>query len=210
MNERYKRLLTTGWIWLVGGILLGALIVLAIRYVTYKPADQVHYHANFAVYINGQRQQFKGPQYYQEVQICSLHGSMQTPAARAHMHDNVNDVVHIHDNAVTWGQFFNNLGWYIGPDFLRTSDTMYLESGQDKLHIMLNGQDLTDISPITNTVIKDQDKLLVSFGNESSSELPQEYKNIPSTAHHYDVSKDPSSCSGAKTVTLKTRLQHLF
>lgn len=198
--------------WFIGtsALILGAAIVLGVRFFTYKP-DTTHYHANFALYINGQREQFKGPQYYEESTMCSEDTTM-TPEGRAHMHDNVNDVVHVEDHADTWGQFFTNLGWNMGPDFIESPDgTMYQTSVNNQLHLTLNGQDYTGLGGVQNTVIRDQDKLLVSFGDESSAILQQEYKAIPSTAHHYDVTQDPASCMGGHAaVSMYDRLTHLF
>lgn len=195
----------------MAGLLIGALVILGIRFFTYKLPDQVHYHANFALFVNGQREEFKGPQYYQEVAVCSSTNDITLPQQRAHMHDNVNTVIHVHDHAVTWGQFFANLGWTLGPTSVAAPDgTVYSENGSGKLHLMLNGQDYTDLGGLSNAVIKDQDKLLVSFGDLSQSQLKQEYAVIPGTAHKYDITKDPASCSGSEKVTLHDRLTHLF
>lgn len=199
----------TKWFLLGSGLLLGALIILGIRFFTYEPAH-THYHANFAVYINGQREEFKSPQYYQEVATCSVKGTIQ-PAQRAHMHDNINDVIHVHDDAVTWSQFFENLGWYLGPNFIQdNTGKMYVADDTNKLNIELNGQNYTDLTPMSNVVIKDQDRMLISFGNIDSSTLASEYKSVPATAHHYDVSQDPASCQGHEKLTISDRLRHLF
>jgi len=204
------RIVKNTWFLLIAGIIIGALAILAIRFFTYKPV-QVHYHANFAVYLNGQREDFKGPQYYQEVAVCSTTNDITTPLERAHMHDNVNSIIHVHDHAVTWGQFFENLGWYVGPDFIETADGhLHQASGDEQLHILLNGQDYTGLTPITNTVIKDRDRLLVSFGAIDSQTLQQEYKSVPSTAKHYDETKDPASCAGSEKISVSARLHHLF
>ncbi|MDB5164570.1 MAG: hypothetical protein JWL89_196 [Candidatus Saccharibacteria bacterium] len=198
------------WVVLTVGLVLGALIVLGIRYATYKP-DQVHYHANFAVYMDEKRFEFKGPQYYQEVAICSATTGITIPQQRAHMHDDINSLIHVHDHAVTWGQFFENLGWIVGPDFIRTDDgTAYSADSVKKLHVVVNGQDYTDLTPITNTVIKDRDRLLLSFGDITDTTLQQEFKSVPSTAEHYDNAKDPASCAGTEKVTPSVRLHHLF
>ena len=198
------------WVWLLVGVLLGTFAVLAIRFATYDP-PHVHYHANFAVYLNGQRDEFKGAQYYQEVAICSAKNGITIPQQRAHMHDNINSVIHVHDHATTWGQFFENLGWEVGPDFVQTDDgTMYLASDASKLHIIINGQDYTDLTPITNTVIKDKDRLLVSFGDTDNSTLQQQFKTVPSTAAEVDQKTDPKSCSGHEVITVSERLHHLF
>lgn len=191
--------------------MLGALIVLGVRLATYTGPQHTHYHANFAVYIDGKREKFADSSYYTEVAACAVGTNIQ-PEQRAHMHDNVNSVVHVHDDGVTWGQFFENLGWYVGPDFIQTRDgTLYKASGDNQLHIILNGDDFTGLGPITNQVIGDRDQLLVSFGDANESTLQKQYKSVPSTAKHYDESKDPASCAGVmNNVTLSERLHHLF
>lgn len=207
MSKIYKNVRS---VWFIGGLLLGVLMLLIVRFFTYHP-DTIHYHANFAVYINGRREEFNRPQYYQEEAACILTNQISIPQQRAHMHDNINSVIHIHDHAVTWGQFFDNLGWYIGPNFMMNADgTLYSESDNSKLHLVLNNQDYTDLTPITNMVIKDRSRLLVSFGNIDSATLIQEFQSVPNTAAYYDTHQDPSSCSGNETVSWSTRLHHLF
>jgi len=198
------------WFLFTAGLVLGALAILLIRFATYH-VTATHYHANFAVYINGQREQFNGPQYYEEVAACTAHGTIQ-PAQRAHMHDNINSVIHVHDDGVTWQQFFNNLGWTLGPNFIQTDQQkLYLEDATNKLNIELNGQNLTDLTSIANVVIKDRDRLLISYGDIDAKTLQSEYNSVPNTAQKYDKSNDPASCSGQmQKVTLSDRLHHLF
>lgn len=192
----------------LGGILLGAAIVLGIRFATYHE-EKVHYHANFAVYIDGKREEFKNPIYYTDT-ACSLETEM-TPQERAHMHDNVNDVVHVEDYAVTWGQFFDNLGWYVGPNFIAKSDgTIYQSNDTAKLNVLINGEDYTGLGALTNRVIGDKDKVLISYGNESQKDLNSQYKTIASTAGKYNTTQDPASCGGSHETTLSERLKHLF
>jgi hypothetical protein len=180
MNIQYIQLIKTKWFIGVGCLLFGAATILGIRFITYMP-DTIHYHANFALYINGTRELFKSPVYYEETEACAVNAVI-TPAGRAHMHDNINDVVHVEDHAVTWGQFFANLGWVLGPDFIQApNQTMYLENGDQKLHIVLNRLDDTGFGNIANNVIKDQDKLLISFGDETSAVLMQQYELVPNT-----------------------------
>lgn len=195
------------WLLLAAGFVAGAALVLAIRFATYQ-SPHVHYHANFAVYINGQREQFKNPQYYQEVNVCALNGA--TPEGRVHMHEPDNSVIHVHDSAVTWGQFFENLGWIIGPDFIRSTTTMYRQDGTTKLNLVLNGQDLTGLTDITDQVIHDKDRLLVSYGPSDAAVLSRQYAAVPATAAKFDNSTDPASCGGNESNSLSERLHHLF
>lgn len=198
-------------IWLIAflSFAAGVLLVLVIRFALYKPAQEVHYHANFAVYINAQRETFKGPIYYQETTACAVVEKM-TPDERVHMHDNVNDVLHVHDRAVTWGDFFTNLGWYVGPNFIETLDKLYVNDDASKVSIVLNGQDLTGITGIANKIIGDRDRLLVSYGEENTAKVQNEYKSVASTAKQEDESKDPASCGGQAQDNFKTRFKNLF
>lgn len=194
----------------VAGILLATLVILGIRFFSYA-VHHTHYHANFAVYINGQREEFKAAHYYEEIAACSATGPIQ-PAQRAHMHDETNSVLHVHDDGVTWEQFFNNIGWTLGPNFIQNDQrTLYVGDGTNRLNVILNGQNLTDLTNIANQTIKDEDRLLISFGDISNSTLAKEYKTVPATAHHYDITPDPASCSGAMDhVMVSDRFKHLF
>jgi hypothetical protein len=194
-------------LFLLGGVVLGVLALLVIRFATYNP-PAVHYHANFAVYINGVREEFKGPQYYQEVNVCSLHGA--TPLSRVHMHDEINNVVHVHAEAVTWGEFFQNIGWGIGANYLATPDAVYTASDDSPLNIVINDKNVSGITNIGQTVIKDKDQLLVSYGNESAADLATQFKTVGNTAAKYDVQKDSSACSGSEGLTTSDRLHHIF
>lgn len=197
----------------VVGLLVGAVLILGINFVSYTPMHHTHYHANFALYINGMREQFKDKQYYEDVAICSASTGITFPQQRAHMHDGVNSVVHVHDNSTTWGQFFENIGWYVGPNFVQTkAGVIYKADGTTKLHIVINGQDYTDLTPITNQVIGDKDRLLVSYGDLSQNLVDSEDKTVASTAAKYDASIDPASCAGGhdETPTLKQRFNNLF
>ena len=190
-----------------GGIILGALAILAIRFATYNP-HQVHYHANFALYINGQRETFNEPTYYEEIAggSCTADENI-TPVERAHMHDSVSDLVHVHDHAVTWGAFFQNINWAIGEDFVKTPLKTYVADDTHKVNFYLNGQPVGDIS---NQVIKDKDRLLVDFGTTSQADLQKEADSVASSAVQADAGNDPAACMGNKKLTVSDRLKHLF
>ncbi len=200
----------TKWFIGVGGVVIGALLILVIRFATYTVPKHTHYHANFELYINGHREMFKAPTYYEEIAACTAFEKV-TPAERAHMHDEANDVIHVHDDAVTWGQFFDNLRWPLGPNFIATpTGQIYGEKVDTKLHLILNEQDYTDLGGLNNSVIKDKDRLLISYGNETKADLAKQFSGVPSTAEKYDITKDPASCSGDQPTTIKDRLKHLF
>lgn len=206
---KYLEFVKSRWFMFIAGIVLASLVIFGIRFATYKH-EETHYHANFMVYINGKAEEFKDPTYYQPVEMCTLVKEI-TPPVRAHMHDNVGSVVHVEDHAVTWGQFFNNLGWNVGKTFIQTPDGLYTsEPGQNKLHIILNDKDLTDVNTITNMVINDKDRLLISYGDGDEQTLKDEFRSVPNNAAKFDAEKDPSTCSGHEDATFNDRLHHLF
>lgn len=212
--QRLKNILASRWFLAIGCLLLGAIVVLGIRVAAYSPAKGVHYHANLAVYINGQREAFSAPNYYEEEAAitCSASAAAETettPMSRVHMHGNVNDVVHVEDSRVTWGNFFTALGWNVGTTYIATRDNLYQNNGQSNVTYMLNGKKVADIA---NVIINDQDKLLVNYGDQDAAQLSQEYGQIKNNALAADQSKDPAGCGGghADSASMSERMRHMF
>ncbi len=191
-------------LYLVTGVVIGVLVFGLLRFALYKP-DTVHYHANFALYINSARDQFTDPSFYEEESACS--DSMIGPKHRAHMHDNTSDVVHVHDRAVTWGAFLANIGYAVSDKYLQARTKLYQADATNKIHFILNGKDVSDV---TDTVIGDQDRLLISYGSESAKALQAQFDSVAKTAAKVDSEKDPAACSGPEAVTLQERLSHIF
>jgi hypothetical protein len=189
------------------GLLVGALVILGIRFATYHPAH-THYHANFSVFINGQREEFASPFYYEEsgAGACTADEAM-TPAERTHMHDNENDIVHVHDTAVTWGQFFQNLGWTVNDTLIQARDKVYLADATHKITFLIDGQPYQNVA---NEVIKDQSRLLVDYGDTSQATLDKEMSSVAHTAIEEDKGTDPAACQSNAAPTLSDRLHHLF
>ncbi len=205
-EPRIRHIFKNFWLAASLGFVLGVLVVLVVRFSTYK-VPSTHYHANFAVFINGQQQLFKDDFYYQEVGAACTAQANITPHDRAHMHEHEAGLVHVHDNAVTWGQFFQNIGWDINPFFVKTPTQVLLADDTHKVTFLVNGQVVPNIE---TQVIGDRDKLLVDYGDESPNTLQTETKSIPSTAAKEDVTQDPASCSGSTPTTFHDRITHLF
>ncbi len=191
----------------VAGLAVGAVAVLGIRFAAYSP-ERVHYHANFNVYVNGQREAFASPFYYEEEAggSCTTDTAI-TPGKRAHMHDNIGDVVHVEDHAVTWGQFFQNLGWTVNDTLVQTRDKVYLADAAHPITFMINNHLVQNIS---TEVINDNDRLLVDFGTTDDAVLQKEYQAVPATAAQYDQGKDPAACMSNAKPTMSERMRHLF
>ncbi len=202
-SKRFVKIQVPKWVLLLVIFLCGVLVMITFRYVMIKDTS-VHYHANFGLYVNGQKDQFKGPGYYEEVTACNTHNH-EDVSSRTHMHENVNSVIHVHDHSVTWSDFFANLGYTLGDTVLVTEKGTYI-NGQDgnKLTFTLNGQPVTHLA---NTVIKSEDVLLINYGMEDAKTLQSRYEAIPKDAHQYNVTKDPAACQGGEGLTPLNRLK---
>lgn len=213
MKEKTSNFLRTKTAAAIGAFLLATVLILGARAFAYKPPEAIHYHANFAVYINGQREQFKDLDYYEEsaTTTCSASETEEpenTPMSRTHMHGSVNDVVHVEDGRVTWGNFFTVLGWNVGNTYVATRNTVYKNDGQAKVTYILNGK---NVATVANTIIGDQDKLLVAYGDQPMAQIMKEYNGIKNDALKADQSKDPASCgSHENSVTIAERMKHMF
>jgi hypothetical protein len=188
-------------LWFLAGMLLGAFLLGAFRYINLKD-HHTHYHANFALYTNGQRDEFKSPTYYEEVQSCG--DDPANPRARVHLHNMDAGSVHVHDEGATWGALFANLGYTLGNSVLRTGSTTYIDGLGGNLKFMLNGEQVVDVA---NRTIGDQDVLLISYGNENTDDLKKQYESIPRSADNLNHTSDPAACAGNHAITWRDRLK---
>jgi len=200
-NQLDKRQLVYGLVC----FLFGVIWLLAVRFATMSHGDiHDHYHANFAVYINGERELFDNFIFYEEVQACTG-DSLNDPKTRVHMHNSINHVVHVHDTAATWGHFFANLGFGLGSNYIKTDKGVFVDGASGKkLSIILN--DASDGS-VYNSTVQNEDKLLISYGNETEAELETQYQSIGQDADVYNEGTDPSSCSSGNTFSRSERFK---
>ncbi len=187
------------------GVLVGLVLFALFRFITYKPDHATHYHANWQVWINGQQQMFPEPAFYQEVASCSINDDSD-PLHRAHMHNNVYDVIHVHANGVTYAQFLENINSSAQKGYVNLAGKVYQDNPENKVTYLLNGRKLDSLSGI---VIRSEDKLLINYGSETDAELIARDNDIPNKASEYNLKKDPASCSGDHTTTLQDRLYNI-
>lgn len=191
---------------LIAGFVIGVLWIVAMRFVTYE-SDNVHYHANFALYVNGQRDMFDNFTFYEEVQSCGS-DEVNNPRTRVHLHGNINHVVHVHDSAATWGHLFANLGYTLGDDVLKTDDGVFIDDpNNNRLSFFLNGQ---AVEGVANETIRSEDVLLINYGQEDLATIDALYNDILRDASEYNQRNDPSSCAGTKPTTFTEKLKKSF
>lgn len=193
---------------LVLGIVLGVGLIGTARFATQEPEHGVHYHANWAVVIDGERLDLTANRYMEDVYQCMADPSHQNPEDRVHMHENNHDVVHVHAAGVTWGHLLANLGFGVGDGYFYTDRARYETDEERSLKFVVNG---SPVPSIANRAIGDRDQLLISYGPETVDEVAAKQASmIAATASEYNEMPDPASCSGAMEEDLGTRLRRAF
>lgn len=190
------------------GVLLGIVLLGAARFAATPWEDPVHYHANWAVFLSGERLDLTADRYMEDVGACVAGGEV-LPTQRVHMHNNEQDVVHVHHRGVTWGHFLTNLGFVLGKDFLVLDDGRRFEEREGRtLKFIVNG---FAVPEIRNRLVESGDRLLVSFGPETLEEIADsQYSRVADNAEEYNHMQDPATCSGSTEPTLQERLRRAF
>ena len=172
------------------GALIGVLSFITLRFLLVHPPE-IHFHSNYAVYVDGVREEFKSFTFYEEVAACTS-AYKNNPKGRVHMHDNVNDVIHVHDKRVMYADFFQNIDWKLGKTFVQTDAGIIQNTEEKKWVFILNGK---QVDRVDNLLIGNLDKLLVSYG-ASDTDFMAQYKTVSDSAEEKNKYQDPSSCSG--------------
>ncbi|GAC1386965.1 MAG: hypothetical protein NVS1B7_6480 [Candidatus Saccharimonadales bacterium] len=203
IGQHFDRMVRNKWLVLVTGVFFGIIIAILARAITVKP-PYPHFHANFAIFINGTQEALSGPGYYEEVSACTVHDT-QDVKSRAHMHDNNNHVIHIHDTGVTWSDFFTNIGYTVGDKILTDGSNIYIDGQENKnLTFLLNGH---SVNSVAGLIINSQDSLLINYGNDNGDVIRQHYNAIVKDAPHFNATKDPAACQGKASLSIKNRLK---
>lgn len=193
------------WTWLAVGLVIGALSLIGLRFALQEHAHSVHYHANWALVVDGARVDLTGQRYMVDVFQCTIDPSMQTPEDRVHMHEGNHDVVHVHSSGVTWGHFLANLGFGVGDDYLELRDGLLQPDSARTLKFVLNG---SRVRSIRNLAIGSEDRLLISFGEETLEDvIANQFPLVAQNAGEYNTLPDPASCSGSHEETFGERLR---
>jgi hypothetical protein len=199
------------WAFLLTGVLLGVLLLGTARFAFVEPPPAVHHHANFAVFVDGQRLDLSGDRYMEDVSACAADPAGVRPQDRAHMHNNDADVVHVHHGGATWGHLFANLGMGLGDRFFILDDGRRFFDGEDgrTLKFFLNGEQVLELQ---NRMIRSEDRVLISVGPESPEDvLSTQFQQVSSNAGHFNEVSDPAGCAGAmRELTLGQKLRNAF
>ncbi len=137
--------------------LLTFLALTLTLYTTYSilhtPTSEVHYHAGFLVYVDGVKQDFSDFK-YMELEPCTDHKDAHKEdeqKEKAHLHDGIGDVVHVHRANAVWGDLFQNIG--------------YTFPANKTIIGYQNGQRIERIENILEKPIMPNDSLIIAVGD---------------------------------------------
>lgn len=194
---------------MLAGALLGVLTFVGVRAMAAPHPHAVHYHANWAIWIDGERVDLSAPRFMEDLAACSAAPGGISAETRVHMHDGNHDVVHVHHEGATWGHLLANLGWGAGSDWIMRDDgRLHRSDVGARLSWILNGM---EVFPAHNRVIAPGDRLLLSFGGEPTELLTDErFPTVATDAAEYDATMDPAGCMGHGPEATGSRLRRAF
>ncbi|MEJ2539902.1 MAG: hypothetical protein P8188_08035 [Gemmatimonadota bacterium] len=194
---------------ILGAFALGVLALGAARFAFAPLNPSTHHHANWAIFVDGERLDLSGDRYMEEVSACSASDAGILPTQRIHMHENNQDVVHVHHPGATWGALMANLGLSLGDDHLFTGEGDRYFDGEDGRSIVfvLNG---IAVPSVHNRVVASGDRLLVSVTGQRDAALTREFPQVADNAEEFNQRMDPASCAGHGDLPFLTRMRLAF
>jgi hypothetical protein len=168
-------------------LVVSLLILLVGGFFTWKffhpPTVYTHIHAGFHIYVGDQKQDFSGPRYMSLIP-CSEGKKKLTPAEnqleKAHLHDQVGDVVHVHHQGATWGDLLRNIDFAVDPN--------------KSLVAYSNGQ---PIDNLFTRKIHDQESVVVIIGDDHG-ETELHLKNRVTAERIAEVEQASELCGSHK------------
>jgi len=132
-----------------------------------------HLHSDVKVYINGQAIDFSQRKY-------------QLASSFIHFEEGIGDVIHTHATGLTIGHMFKSLSMDFNNNCIIFESKSYCDENDKKLKFYVNGQPNKEFD---NYIIKDLNKILVSYGNENESEIQKQLDSITNLAPRYSSQK---------------------
>ena len=197
MHEILRHNRTIGFILLAVAVVVGAYMLFNSTPVA-PPA--YHVHADFAVYVNGEKLDFAQQRYMSEK------APGKTLAKYVHLHGEDGNVLHFHAPRVTLGDFFESIGMELDENcFTDDRNATYCKDGftagnvpgdycylnDQNQRICNQNQEIKTLKfyvngqlheKFGNYVPKDLDRILITYGNETPAQLHAQLQSITDNA----------------------------
>lgn len=123
-------------------------------------SDDVHVHADFAIYINDQKIDLTEEKFQSSAEQI-LHKNV-------HLHDGEDHVVHRHAEDITFVEFLSSLGFSIAENCLGTdSGESHCADGSNELILYVNEEEVSMYSYIP----QEKDRVLLYFGTPDNQNI---------------------------------------
>lgn len=133
--------------------------------------NEYHTHADFIVYVNGMPVDFSKAKYQSDK------GSERDEGV--HLHDGNGKVIHIHKEGITLRYFLSTLGMVLTSDcFGLDTGERYCTGGGKTLGLFVNGEPKS----ISDYQMKDLDRVLLTFGNDTEATVAAQALSVADTA----------------------------
>ncbi len=146
-----------------------------------EPRQKVHWHADFALYIDGTRVPFDDAKY------ISTENDPKGDAV--HIHDPRHTVIHVHKEQTTWSEFFTSLKFSLSDpsqNFSTSNATLKLPTGEvltttstKTFKFLVNGVRVDGIAALD---ISDLDRVLISYGSETIEQARAQFDTVTDQA----------------------------
>lgn len=135
----------------------------------------VHYHAGFKVFSDGILVDLGAPQ-YMHLEYCAVDGkeeAQNNKVEKAHLHDGIGDVVHIHSKNVKWIDLFDDINYHFPKE--RT------------IQGYRNGRKVEDI---LHQTVQPNESIIIVVGDRKKISL----NDYVTTTHIRDVEQRGENC----------------
>ena len=148
-------------------IVLAMLFPGSNTYAKYGAIGSEHVHAAFIVDLNGTKINFAQPKYMIRSNYIHMENHNGAPDGTT---------LHRHATMVPIGEFLKSVGMDIANGcFVTDENKRFCENNNSKLAYYINGNQTKDIM---GYVLKDDDRILILYGNQSSSEVNNDIQEL--------------------------------
>jgi hypothetical protein len=148
-------------------IVLAMLFPGSNTYAKYGAIGSEHVHAAFIVDLNGTKINFAQPKYMIRSNYIHMENHNGAPDGTT---------LHRHATMVPIGEFLKSVRMDISNGcFITDENKRFCENNNSKLAYYINGNQTKDIM---GYVLKDDDRILILYGNQSSSEVNNEIQEL--------------------------------
>lgn len=154
-------------------VILAAGIILLFSGCISTEYQDFHVHADFAVFMNGQKMDFNS--------MAFMSDATQALDPIVHLHDGNPNVIHYHAQNISLQRFFNSLDmkWQNNCFNLGQGPACDDVASGKTWRLYVNGQLHTQKE---NYIAKDLDRILITYGNETPEQLQQQINSVTDMA----------------------------